>query len=453
MKISVIHPTARVSPSEAFPQGWYAAYAQYMATCSCPDDIEYIIVVHESRLEEFWENLVSNGWKIRAGVARAVNNVGRDCVVDQLNAAAKYATGDIIMGTMDDLVAPQGWDRIVLDAFEREGVTPESDALLVMSSGATPQRDLEIMVCGAFTRTRYKRIGYALDPDFESMYADNWFAMQARKDEAAGVTKIITRLDILFEHKHPSLGKGTSDTVYEQQNHADAYAKGLKTLRHKMGDTRQTLALCLPGENFPMEVVANLTNLLFRLSAQFIIQPHFGYSSNVFRCRNYFADVLEANPTTDWVLWIDDDNILTPQSFDMLWIAANAPDAPEVVAAWCWIFDRGKGEFVTSNGVLAATGDGKLITTPSDASKFSGGLEMREYTGFPAVLHRGEIMKRLGKSPFGPDILVDGEDISFCLRCRDVGIRIGVHTGLEIPHLKRINCAPSVVKAEKTVGV
>ena len=51
--ISVLHPTARVKPSKAFPCGWRAAFDSYLEKADHPEQIEYVISVHESRWERF----------------------------------------------------------------------------------------------------------------------------------------------------------------------------------------------------------------------------------------------------------------------------------------------------------------------------------------------------------------------------------------------------------------
>lgn len=460
--ISVLHPTARVSPSEAFPQGWYAAYRQWMSTCDSLANVEYIVAVHESRWERFWIDAINNNWIISGAGMEVesatvltgddiwlivIKNCKRDCVVDQINEAAKYATGDILMGCMDDLSAPEHWDTLI-----REALPTDEDALLIMSTGAPPQRDLELMITNAFTRARYERYGFILDPAFESMFSDNWFSMQARKDEAAGLTRIIVRLDIAFDHKHPSKGTGVMDEAYSIENRPEAYENGLRAMRHKMGDTRPTLVMCLPGEKFSAEVVANLLSLSFHLSQKFsLVPPLFQYSSNVYACRNALAKRISAPPIADWVLWMDDDNILSIEAFEKLWSAMQEADAPDLIAAWCWIWDQQTGEAIPSCGMLEPmdpyNGTVRFTAVPADTSKFMGGVKRMDYTGFPSVLHRGEIMRKLVVPQFGPVLSVDGEDISFCLRCRQLGFTIGVHTGVLIPHLKLSNFQPAAKEA------
>ena len=58
------------------------------------------------------------------------------------------------------------------------------------------------------TRKRYERYGYIAHPAFESMWADNYLTWEAKKDAAEGALMLVERLDIVFEHRHPALGKG-----------------------------------------------------------------------------------------------------------------------------------------------------------------------------------------------------------------------------------------------------
>jgi hypothetical protein len=259
-----------------------------------------------------------------------VENAGRDCVVDQTNWAAQCSTGKLLVGVQDDYFPPEHWDTLLLDAFEdafEEGGYPESDwnegaYVLVCSTGATPERDRELMIGGACTRAVVERRGYALDPDFESMFSDNWWAFENRRDAAAGLLTIIERLDIKFDHRHPTLGKGQLDEVYALQNRAVAYYEGYNTFARKAGlKLQRSIAVCLPGEEFRSEWVCRWTQLFGHLTQvhQFMTLPFFGHSSNVYCTRIEMAKgVLESPIPCEFSLWIDDDNTLTPDHFDML---------------------------------------------------------------------------------------------------------------------------------------
>ena len=47
--ITVLHPTARVEPSEAWPRGWMEAEQQWYAMAHNPRQVEYVLIIHQSR--------------------------------------------------------------------------------------------------------------------------------------------------------------------------------------------------------------------------------------------------------------------------------------------------------------------------------------------------------------------------------------------------------------------
>jgi hypothetical protein len=202
--------------------------------------------------------------------------------------------------------------------------------------------------------------------------------------------------------------------------------------------------ICLPGENFSASYLGNWTNLMTQLCTRFRVHAQFGYNSDVYACRNWFVGrANEIKP--DWVLWMDDDNLLGPESFNKLWEAANDEDAPEIMAAWCWIYDQQKNAFTVSCGtVLAGNSIDGRMTKSADPRAFSGGVELFDYTGFPAVLHRYQVLGRLCDKPFKPYPGVPGEDVAFSVRAREAGMKIGVHTGVLIPHIKPMNLMPDM---------
>ena len=315
------------------------------------------------------------------------------------------------------------------------------------------------MICGAVTRGRYERLGYILDPEFESMYADNWCALQARRDQAAGLCHIIERLDIQFEHRHPSRGTAQMDAVYEQQNNPVAYFNGYNTFARKAGLPQQrSIAVCLPGEEFRSEWVARWTQLFGHLTQNrgFMTLPFFGHSSNVYCTRIEMAKgVLESPIPCEFSLWIDDDNTLTPAHFDMLLADLDAHPELDGVVGWCWCDNHQDkaGDGATWTMSVGKQGpamecyrftledfrrcaDGVLLGT--DQIESPNGF----WSGFPCVLLRRATLERLGAGAFAPVIRDDinygfsGEDTAFFWRARQAGLRFAVDVRVQVPHVK-----------------
>jgi len=506
--ISLLHPTARVKPSEAFPRGWKDAHDAWLSRADHPERIEYILVVHESRLLEFDEQPLGrvHGWR----EFTAVTNRKRDCVVDQLNAAAEASEGLLLMGVMDDFYPPQHWDTLIIEALPKvaapnvnpawpEVIVPdfEGEYTIVCSSGTSPARDLELMIAGADTRKRYERYGYVLDSDFESMFSDNWRAFQARRDEKDGLCNVIERLDIQFEHRHPIFGKGQMDDIYQLQNRPQAYQDGAITFKRKMGS--RMIAIGLPGQQFSSQWVAAWTVLYGHMMAvqNFLTMPVFLYTSNVHCTRMEFAStVLEARHKPDYVLSIDDDNTLEPQQFDML--VTDLDENPDLagVVGWCWcdpadplgdknqpyVASCGRQTGWDENRQENGAGLGCTMFTLADFQRaFESGKKSPYlissddiapdafWSGFPVVLMRYTTLERLGPSAFVPMVRGDvkfgfsSEDTTFFYRAHQAGLKFAVDMRVKVPHLKlraiEVQYLPGVSRQEvlkaqgKTLGI
>jgi hypothetical protein len=391
-----------------------------------------------------------------------IKNTGRDCNVDQINVAAAASTGKLLMGVMDDLEPPEHWDTLILDAFETGCDYPDEadytgEYVMHFSTGSPMDKDL--MNAGAITRKRYERYGYVVHPAFESMYCDNYLTWQARRDEAAGLCKIITRLDIEFKHNHPIFGRGKPDEIYALQNREEAYREGAATFA-RLTTGQRVLAVCTPGEVFRHEWVANTYGLLMHIkdSGKFSqIGNHWCHTSNVHSTRIELAEsVLTVSPKADLVLWLDDDNILRPEQFAML--LQDLDDHAELsgVVGWCWC-DPADPEAVKNAPLEMSCGRQgedmlckRLTLEDWKAAKESGNWLVGSdevapdafWSGFPVVLMRYEALQKLGALVFAPMVMpkvhhgFTSEDTSFFYRAHQAGLKFAVDLRVKVSHLK-----------------
>jgi hypothetical protein len=477
--ISLLHPTLRVKPSAGFPEGWRGACSDFYLKCDHPESVEYVIGIHESKWAEFWGAIESpkNSYAVTVidsespfgrpglldemppfGRVVVVKNEGRNCGADQLNTIAGVTSGKLIFGLMDDLFAPAHWDTKLLEAIEGPlnrckscgwplalsselGCVPgncsqrgfarfrpappfpglDSEVILICSSGASPERDRELMICGAWTRKRYERYGYILDPDFESMYADNWNGIQARRDEAAGLLTIIERLDIQFEHNHPALTGAPMDEVYSLENREEAYRRGSVVLQQKVSGSR-VMVMCLPGENFRSELAASRFNLIDQTRARTrygIVSPHWCHTTNVYATRIELTKAALSFPTitpdVDLVLTADDDNPLEFPQLEML--IADLEARPELagVLAWCWCDHSEEKDGEAKNWVMSAgrQDPATLTCLRFSASDFDDAIARGDclissddirphafWSGLPVMLIRRSALEQLGWRAF-----------------------------------------------------
>jgi hypothetical protein len=211
---------------------------------------------------------------------------------------------------------------------------------------------------------------------------------------------------------------------------------------------RPSVAICLPGESFSSAWVTNWTNLFMSLLASgYDPAPLFGYSSSVFVTRSSMVlELLHAPTPIDYVLWIDDDNIVLPEHFARLKKDLDEVPEADMVAGWCWT------EPNLMHGMPPIMSCGRLrpdyTVLPFDASEMKKAASENRllqvgYTGFPVVLMRYGMLAKAGTNPFVPlcgENLrwgMTGEDLAFCIHARERGgALILVDPQVKVPHLK-----------------
>ncbi len=485
--ISILHPTARVHPyPPSFPRGCWGAVEQFANAAVKPHLIEYVLIVHESRWHEFWQEFggetpgsdrarIMSSASDLYGSFFVVQNHGRDCVVDQINCGAAACSGQLMIGIMDDLEAPARWDARMLARMPQicrvcgaqfapgevmrcrcviPAPEPHLDGEYVIDLTGEPT---EWIVYSALTRKRYERYGYVLHPEFESMYADNYYSHVAHKD---GV--VISGRHLGFKHNHPINGRMALDEIYELQNRPEAYAEGRRLLS-KLISGRQLLAVVMPGEEFSNAWVSNAFDLQWNLAMHYDLQPFMGFSSMVHATRyDLHNQVLDAKPKPDLVLWFDDDN--TPSYAHVERLLRDLEERPDIdgIVAWCWCDNKKGGatkpeDWTMSVGKLSAEDDfggheglrftrqemamlGPIITAREIQAKY--GEQCGFWSGFPCVLLRYSTCERMGRDCFAPILHpkahrgFTGEDTAFFWRARKYGVNMAVDLRVKVPHLK-----------------
>jgi hypothetical protein len=238
-----------------------------------------------------------------------------------------------------------------------------------------------------------------------------------------------------------------------------------KTNGHdEMPARRPSIGICMPGENFSSDWVSNWTNLFMSLLAGgYDPAPLFGYSSSVFVTRSSLAlEMIHSSVPIDYVLWIDDDQIVTPEMFRQLKQDLDEHPEADMVAGWSWV------EGNAMRGIPPIVSCGRLrpgyTTDPFDWGEMkraaaAGSLLEAHYTGFPCVLMRHSLLTKAGVNPFAP-LLGDemrwgmtGEDLAFCVHARERGgALILVDPRVKVPHLKT-SAIPDPVDQFETVDL
>ena len=223
---------------------------------------------------------------------------------------------------------------------------------------------------------------------------------------------------------------------------------------------KKTIAICIPGEHFSSVWVVNFIALFAEVFNRYNVIPLAGYSSNVYATRarmlQSLIDTDEQQQPIDYVLWIDDDNVLSFPQFDRLLQTLESDDALDAAAAWCWIQPDGYGiaplpscGHFNGNRVQALALNRLVIL--NDVEPAGPDLQEVDYTGFPAVLIRMKALSVLGKDAFNPILAADtdcgfmGEDTSFWKRAQRKGLKLVVDRRVKVPHYKLRAAEPVAV--------
>lgn len=430
-RFSVCHATAR-------PQAWQETYNAWLSQAAQPDQVEYILAVDRGGPFE--------GYQFPKAV-QVVWNDRRHCCVDAYNAAARNARGAVLILGADDMFPCPDWDSALWSLIR----DPQADFVVQVSSGIAQHDNRGLMTLEIFSRVRYQRLGYALYPEYESMFPDDDFSEHARQD---GV--VINSRHLLFPHRN-SCDETQWDDVSRLENHPERYRHGFEVLRRRRHDRfgeglaqrRTSIGLCLPGDSFSKDWVANYTQLLIGLLLSgYDPAPLFGYGSNVFVTRSSFALELHNAPLPlDYVLWIDNDNVVQASHIEQLLRDFQEHPEADLIAGWYWVQpNRIEKKWFPACGKLDLAKTGLGIRTYRWQEIKQAAAENRlmplGYVGFGCCLMRYQLLVDAGENPFVPIISPDlrwgmsAEDMSFCAHAMERGAKLYVDPRVKVPHLK-----------------
>ena len=472
MKFSIIHPTARVTGEFAHP--WWLAHDSALTTCANPRDVEYIVVVHESRARDF---RLHDGLLWAAfGRFTVVVNYGRDCLVDQCNAGQLAMSGEILVGNQDDMRYPEHWDTEILKLI------PDTSKLVCVraKSDGAPRPDLLTLPTIA-TRALVEAIG-PISPEYDGMFSDNEWS------EKAQVFGSVIPSSLYFRHLHPVHGLSKSDAVYAMENREEAYRIGQEVYRRRKAAgfprvelpgfppaprKERIIAICTPGEQHSNRWNRERDRLIFALiEAGWTPRTYWDYTTNVYHTRmGITRDIVKDAEITGQapalVLWIDDDNIPDARSVEFLLSTLEAHSEYAGAVGWCWIrfYDNeGNVAWMPSCGNFKPGSVSCLLSTKlADLYADNAAPKQIEWSGFPMVLMRYEALAQLGMQAFQP-IFTDenefgftGEDTAFFACARIAGLRFCVDPRAKVEHLKLLpqepdyeipkQCAPEIASA------
>jgi len=476
---SICHTTAR-------PKGWQDSYWQWIKNAACPETVEYILTVDErwgfTELPPLAHDALRAHGEMRRGLDKAAWNTGRKCLVDGANIAAANAFGKILIINSDDFFPCWHWDVKLIAAVSKHfgfagEVDPDTldyDFVIRTHPGDKYQAWLDefvtkgrdpligrLMTLQILSRTRYQRFGYALYPEFTSMMADTDFTEQAEHDEC-----VIEARHIEIEHRHPFVSGASLDDVSQHENEQAAHELGARVFarRHaermggvlEMQPRKPKLVVFLPGSEFRGRVMQAWSLLLIHLIQRFEVTLSFSECSNQYYVRDMAvrkvrSDFANQKPP-DFALWIDSDNVLTPDAFDLLADAVQAAREVSACSGWYWMHAEPPqlcARVKDPNGTIRSVTFEEL----QDAYDSLSLIEITDHIGFGSVFMRWEVLETAGEWPFcaivddQEDRPMKGDDVSFCRRAIARGYRFFLHPEVYLPHLKMMELPGPKLKA------
>jgi hypothetical protein len=467
MKFSIIHPTARVTPG--FEHPWNLAFASAYACCDRPEDVEYILVVHKSRIKAFWHifpklapnwNLDRHGW----GRFQVITNSQRDCLVDQCNAGMLAAQqGEIWIGNQDDMRYPEHWDTEILKLI------PDTSKLICLQPGNDGRRPDLLALPTIITKALADEVG-PVSPEYESMQSDVEASIKFRQ-----LGLVIPAPHIYFQHFHPSARsseKSKMDAIYELENSDEAYRIGTETFFRRQAQgfpyvnlpgfrrpasvapavPTRAISICIPGEQHRMEWEVPFWEVLDGLANDhWDLRIHPEYSTYVHHARMMIATkviLCAQHREPDYVVWIDDDN--TPSIGTLRRLIAILDSHPEIDGAvgWYYFMSKGVADADVKEQLMICAGDfcaDSLNLIPITPQKlFADGRSLKpiDWAGFGCVVMRYNVQKTLGPRAWKPidsdanEFGATGDDSSFFARAKDAGFKFVVDPNAFVDHWK-----------------
>ena len=491
MTFSIIHPSIR-------PNKWREIYEAWIAAAAHPENVEYILVADEKwgfvapkpedGREPEWPAQSLHDWRQQRldydedDVAAFSTNIllwnrGKSCWVTPVNIGAKAATGDVLIVVADDIWPAEHWDRVLAAAISKWRITctPKyqwiEEFAIWVNNGGSPERRkaiahtsgqgiMEMPVC---SRSRVERLGYLLYPGYEGMFADEDFARHCEFDAKAGICSLIKLEEPVFPHKHPINDPTvTVDEQYKHQNRPQAYALGRRLLAARKAagfaeviegvHLKKRIAICVGRGPFDLAWLARWTEIL-ELAWPYDLETLFPFAStNVYHTRFRTAQNVLSLGALDYVLWIDDDQLVKKAQIEQLIADLDENPDIDIVAGWTVTgHDVYPSEPQISCCPLRIFEEDQTRMPFAQDLMGPDDLQPVGYTGFPLVLMRAELLRDLGPEGFlpvegHPTFVIYGEDVSFCLRARKLGKKICVDRRVgPLPHLKLRDIAAGVL--------
>jgi hypothetical protein len=242
----------------------------------------------------------------------------------------------------------------------------------------------------------------------------------------------------------------------------DEWADGIRN--HRAPAAAKSIAFCLPGQSFSSTYLIHLLDLMAWCPRHGLdTRVYNGYTSNPSVTRQSLTKLVlgTAGKAPDYVLWLDDDNVLTDDQLEKLIHGLDTHPELEMIAGWCDV----AADCYAGPSPKASCGyfddRGRCVSFTHDELVKADGLVGIEWSGFPAVLMRGSLLQKLGHEGFryindyinAPEHGFYGEDVSFCKRMIEGGYAAACDTRVKVPHLKLRDANTGVTSLVATLNL
>ena len=218
MRITLIHP------SRSRPEMAHANYLNWLAKSEAHTNGTSKIIIEHILSLDLDEPRYDDYVRLFGAHHIVRENPSDGYVVGATNAAAKYATGNILIYLSDDFDCPKHWDRLIADKMDinLEQILKVDDCLQPMG--------VAVLTIPIMTKAFYNRFGYFFYPEYKSMFCDEDLYHVARI-----INGLVFAADLKFPHLHPSNPtkelQGTSDNTYNRSNGMWTQGQTLHTKR------------------------------------------------------------------------------------------------------------------------------------------------------------------------------------------------------------------------------
>lgn len=356
----------------------------------------------------------------------------RGCV-RAYNAAAKIATGDLLLNIEDDVEPPRDWD-LILRCHARKGDRIYNCVFDVPGHPAFGLR--------AYTRDRYNRFGHMFFPGYKALFADFDAYWTARQEGA-----LVNLMRLGFRHNHPFFtSKVKWDDTYQHENDEATRLLGMRLFDERWPGARQAIDSevkplraayekqvwwCILPERCVYDISLDVALHVMEHNMKEGFRPIYAMYGRTDRNRQALADAfLELSKNdTDTLVMLDIDHDHPPSIVSRL-VSHNV----EVVSAL--MFCR-TPPYTCSSYRHNGTSDLMPLGT------FPPGLHPMHAVGTGAIAIQRRALLKLReaghdvffKFEYGNRSQWPGEDLYFSKLCEAHGVGMYVDTTTECPHI------------------